>query len=415
MHALLITFGTDGDVFPFIALGDRLRCRGHRVTLVANEGYASHATRRGLGFACLASNDDTRRLLENPDLWHPLRSALAGARWARSALAQQHSLIAELADQAETVLVAYPPIIAARLAQLQHQRPLVSLIPMPWMILSHRAPPALGNVLKYPCLAWPKIRNALWRIAEIANDLLLGSEANRIARRIGLQPIRGLYRWCLSPQRIIGLFADWYAPPQADWPTQTRLAGFALYDGSDNSPLQSDLAEFCRAGPAPIAATFGTGMLHGSRLFRTTVEACARLGRRAILLTKHRWQLPDPLPDTIRHCAYAPFGQLLPLCSAVIHHGGIGTTAQAMAAALPQVVLPMAWDQPDNAERVQRFNVGQALSPDCDSARLAHALDCATTPHTRTHCQSIAGRFESHDALELAARLVEEFAATPAR
>ena len=411
MHVILVTLGTDGDVFPFIALGDRLRSRGHRVTLVANENFGNLATRHAFEFASLVSNDDTRRLLENPDVWHPVRSALVGARWARAALAQQHALIACLVHQPDTVLVAYPPVVAARLAQVQFQRPLVSLVPMPWMILSDASPPALGNLLKYPCLGWPGVRRALWRLAEFANNLLIGREVNRIARRIGLPPIRQLYRWCLSPQRIIGLFPDWYAPPQPDWPTQTRLAGFALYDGGRGQALPPELIDFCRSGSPPMAITFGTGMLHGSRLFQHAVQACTQLGQRAILLTKHRAQLPDELPPTMRHSAYAPFGQLLSLCAAVVHHGGIGTTAQALAAGVPQVILPMAWDQPDNADRVQRLDVGKSLSPDSNAAKLARTIESVMTPDTAARCRSIAGRFGPQDPLELAASWVEEIAA----
>jgi UDP:flavonoid glycosyltransferase YjiC (YdhE family) len=414
MHAILVTLGTDGDVFPFIAVGDRLRNRGHRVTLAANENFRDHAHQRGLEFAPLVSHDETRRLLENPDVWHPVRSALAGARWARAALARQHALIASLVGQPDTVLIGYPPIVAGRLAQVQFGRPLVSLMPMPWLILSDARPPALGNLFKYPFLGWPGVRRALWRLAEFANNRLIGREVNRIARRLGLPPIRQLYRWCLSPQRIIGLFPDWYAPPQPDWPTQTRLAGFALYDGSRGQPLPSELLDFCRAGSPPIAITFGTGMLHGSRLFQHAVQACTELGQRAVLLSKDRGQLSDELPPTMRHCAYAPFGQLLPRCAAVIHHGGIGTTAQSLAAGVPQVILPMAWDQPDNADRVRRLGVGRALSPDRDAASLARALESVMTPDTVARCRAIARRFDPQDPLELAATWVEEASARPA-
>jgi rhamnosyltransferase subunit B len=251
-------------------------------------------------------------------------------------------------------------------------------------------------------------------LAEIATDLLLGREVNRVARRIGLQPVRRLYRWCLSPQRIIGLFPDWYAPPQPDWPAQIRLAGFTLFDGSDNSALSADLEDFCRAWPPPIAITFGTGMMHGKTLFRNAVQACAQLGKRGILLTRHDAQLPQPLPHTMRHAAYASFRQLFPRCAAVVHHGGMGTTIQAMAAGLPQVVLPMAWDQPDNAERVQRLGAGMALPSDSNATELAQALERVMKPDTVTRCRVIAGRFAAQNPLELAATWVEEVAAHPA-
>jgi UDP:flavonoid glycosyltransferase YjiC (YdhE family) len=232
---------------------------------------------------------------------------------------------------------------------------------------------------------------------------------------VGLPRIRQLYRWCLAPQRVIGLFPDWYAPPQIDWPPQTRLAGFALDDDGGKNAAPRELLEFCLAGDPPVAITFGTGMLHGSRLFQNAVRACAQLGLRAVLLTKYRGQLPSELPPTMVHCGYAPFGQLLPLCAGIIHHGGIGTTAHALSAGIPQVILPMAWDQPDNADRVVRLGAGVALSPDRNATVLARALERAVVdPDRGARCRQIAGRFGNQDSLERAATWVEETATQPA-
>src|SRR4029077_17247403 len=125
------------------------------------------------------------------------------------------------------------------------------------------------------------------------------------------------------------------------------------------------------AAPPPIAFTFGTGMMHGARLFRASIEACERLGARGILLTGFSDQLPAPLPRLVHHCPYASFQKLFPRCAAVVHHGGVGTTAQALAAGVPQLVLPLAWDQPDNAARVKGLGVGDRLSPNSSAALIA--------------------------------------------
>src|SRR5207248_5044935 len=127
--------GSDGDVFPFIGLGVRLRARGHRVTLVANEHFQTFASRYGFGFRALVSDDETDELLGNPDIWHPVRSALVGARWGRRVLARQFALLSEVASDEDSMLVAYPPVFTARLVQEKFSRPLASLVVMPWMIL----------------------------------------------------------------------------------------------------------------------------------------------------------------------------------------------------------------------------------------------------------------------------------------
>jgi UDP:flavonoid glycosyltransferase YjiC (YdhE family) len=114
--------------------------------------------------------------------------------------------------------------------------------------------------------------------------------------------------------------------------------------------------------------------------------------------------------------AFAPFRQLLPLCGAIVHHGGIGTTAAALEAGCPQLILPLAWDQPDNAARVARLGVGQALgSRHRSSGHMARALARLAAPEFRDRCRASANRAGAADGLEVAADWVEDFAAMAKR
>ncbi|HEV3448769.1 MAG TPA: nucleotide disphospho-sugar-binding domain-containing protein [Gemmataceae bacterium] len=152
-------------------------------------------------------------------------------------------------------------------------------------------------------------------------------------------------------------------------------------------------------------------MMHAAEFFREAVEACRTLGARGLFLTKFRKQLPDPLPEFIRRCEFAPFLQLFPRCAAVVHHGGVGTTAKALASGTPQLILPLAWDQPDNAARVKRLGVGDWLKPSRRSSRyLVEALARLVTAPARERCREVARRFGNLDTLEIAANLVEELA-----
>src|SRR5947209_12830626 len=128
-------------------------------------------------------------------------------------------------------------------------------------------------------------------------------------------------------------------------------------------------------------------MAHAAGFFRAAVAACGAAGVRGLLLTKYPGLVPSPLPPAIRHCAYAPFRQLLPLCGAVVHHGGVGTTAAALEAGCPQLVLPLAWDQPDNAARVRRLGVGAALGARRrSSGHLRRALARLMAPDFGARC-----------------------------
>jgi len=410
MHAILVSVGTDGDVFPFVGLGIRLRARGHRVTLVANEHYQASALQQGFAFRGLVSNRETNELIGNPDIWHPVKSAIVGARWGRRALQRQYTLLAELVRDEDAVLVAYPPVFAARLVQEKLSRPLASLVVMPWMILSMCAPPAIAGGFHLPRRAPGWVVQLHWRLLEAAANMLIGRHVNRIGRSLDLKPIRRICRWSFSPQLAIGLFPEWYAPPQPDWPAQMQLAGFPLFDGGNEAGLPQDVLDFCRAGHPPVAVTFGSGMMHGAQLFRAAIEACRLLGERGILLTKFGQQLSSPLPPFVHQCDYAPFQKLFPRCSGVVHHGGVGTTAQALAAGIPQLILPMAWDQPDNAMRVKRLGVGHWLLPSSSGVRMASVLAGLMTPGTRTRCRAVAANFGNGDPFEIAAQWIEKLA-----
>jgi UDP:flavonoid glycosyltransferase YjiC (YdhE family) len=410
MHVILATVGTDGDVFPYVGLGAALRTRGHRVTLAAPEAYRGRADELGFEFWPLVNADEHGRMLDDPDLWHPLWSGVKMARWGGPMIPRQYEVLAGLAKQPGSVLVANPGVLAARLVQEKLGTPTASLVLQPGILPSSTAPPEMPGGTTIPPWMPRPLRQLYWLAVDGAAYVLVGSHLNPVRAGLGLSPVRRLFRWWLSPDLVIGLFPPWYAAPQPDWPPQLRLAGFGRFDGARGG-LSEDMRRFCAEGPPPIAFTFGTGMRHATDFFRMAVSACDTLGARGVLLTKYPDVIPPCLPPRVRHCTYAPFRHLLPLCAAVVHHGGIGTTAAALEAGCPQLVLPLAWDQPDNAVRVARLGVGLALGPRHRSAgHLRRALARLTTSDVGSRCRMIANRARGEDGLELAAHWVEELA-----
>src|SRR5258708_7622452 len=123
MHVILATMGTDGDVFPHIGLGAKLRARGHRVTLAAPAPYRAMAVEYGLEFATLVTDAEVGRMLADPDLWHPFRCGWKMARWGRPLLSRQYELLAGLAWEPDSVIVANPGVLVARLVQEKLSRP----------------------------------------------------------------------------------------------------------------------------------------------------------------------------------------------------------------------------------------------------------------------------------------------------
>jgi rhamnosyltransferase subunit B len=406
MHVVLVSIGTDGDIFPYVGLGAELQARGHSVTLAVSENYEPLAQQQGFAFKALVSAAENRELFEHPDFWNPLKTAPLAARWGVRFIRRQYDLLSQLAAS-DTVLVANPGVFAASLVHEKLGVPLTNLILQPWMIPSSIAPPIIPN-FTFLSSAPPFVWKLFWRGLEGVADGLVAGGLNRVRASLGLKPMRRIFQNWLAQELLIGMFPDWYGPPQADWPAQMRLTGFPMFDGGHSACLPDEVLNFCRAGKPPVAFTFGTGMAHSADLFRAALEACELLGIRGIFLTKYRDQLPASLPSSALHCAFAPFQKLFPLCAAVVHHGGIGTVAKALGAGTPQLIHPICFDQIDNGARVKRLGAGDYLRAKRSSGKqIANALAPLIGEEFRTRCRKLATRFDQTNAFETAANLVE--------
>jgi UDP:flavonoid glycosyltransferase YjiC (YdhE family) len=174
--------------------------------------------------------------------------------------------------------------------------------------------------------------------------------------------------------------------------------------------MDESLLKFLDAGDAPIAFTPGSAMAQGQLFFAAAVDACRRLGRRGILLTRQSGQVPADLPPSMIHVRFAPFSELLPRCAALVHHGGIGTTSQALRAGTPQLVMAMAHDQLDNADRAVKLGVAATIKRRKFTGRnVARALAALLAkPGLCENCVAVASRFVGHDALAETAAAIEQ-------
>jgi UDP:flavonoid glycosyltransferase YjiC (YdhE family) len=208
--------------------------------------------------------------------------------------------------------------------------------------------------------------------------------------------------------RIVALFPEWFSPRQPDWPAQTRLTGFPLYSEEGVVEPAADVVRFIEEGP-PLVFTPGSANVFGRDFFAAAAEACQRLGRRGLLLTRFAEQVPRSLPAGVRHVDFVPFRWLLKRSALLVHHGGIGSMSQALAAGVPQVIMPMGFDQFDNAARVERLGVGRSLPPKRFRgpalADLIHGLLADAAVAGR--CRDVAARLADADGLALACDEIE--------
>ena len=405
---LFCTIGSTGDVNPFIGIGKELKKRGFRVVLITSQYFATQARSVGLDFFGLGSAEDYQSIIQDPDLWSPDKGFKVFAeRVVFPIMEPAYEIIAGF-DPSNTLLVAQGQFFAAHIAHEKLGFPFVTI---------HLQPAAFRSVHEFPLLPVklppPLIRGLFSLIDALLLDKLFAPNINRFRQRLDLPVIKKIFGgWMHSPQKNLGLFPDWFAHPQPDWPPQTQLTSFVYYDKqSGNEELPRELQTFLSAGSAPIIFTAGTAMKHADQFFLDCIEACQRLGRRGILLTQHPEQLPAELPENIQHFAYLPFSKVLPQALALVHHGGIGTTAQAIAAGIPQVIRPMAHDQPDTAARVEKLGIGVSLSTKkFNATSLAEKLKVLITSQAVLDlCKAYAERINPDQSLNETCTIIEKF------
>ena len=413
MRILMAPVGSDGDVHPHVGVALALRRRGHDVSVIANPHFAPLLERVGLQCVPIGTVDDYHEVLDDADLWHARRGlGVIGSAGRRHAAAIVR-VLREQAARDTPLLVAHGLAFGARAAHDALGLPLVTLHLQPTCFLSaHES--AVPHVWLRSINRWPMpVKRLALAAADRLSDRALAPAANALRAELGLPPVRHIVReWWHSPQRVIGLFPDWYAAPQPDWPPRTTLTGFPLYDAGDATPPAPALEAWLDAGNPPVVFVAGSGNRQASRFFQVGADACRRLGRRGLLLTRFVEQVPRPLPSGVRHADYAPFRWLLPRAAAIAHHGGIGTAAQALRAGCPQLVAPMTFDQPDNALRLERLGVARTLRPAAFTARAAAgALDALLeSDDTARACRAAARRFEGVDPVTRTCELIESAA-----
>jgi len=426
VNVLLTSIGTAGDVYPFIGLGIALRRRGHRATLLVNEHFKSLVTSNDLEFAplgtaeeyhkALMDSQEYQKSLQDPKFWKQFDGVKTLVESICDTMRAQYDAVTQRYEAGSTVVVASGAGFGVRVAQEKFSIPVATVVLQPAALRSAHAMPRVAGAPYLPRWLPPFSKRFFFRFADVILDRLFHApEVNAFRAELGLPEVRRMMKdWWLSPQRVITLFPDWFCERQPDWPESLRMTGFPLYDGqADDAALPEDVRSFLDQGEPPIVFTPGSGMMQGHMFFQTGADACKLLGARGVFLTRHLDQIPRSLPESVRHFSYVPLSRLLPRSSALVHHGGIGTLSQAMGAGIPQLIMPMAYDQPDNAARIRKLGVGDWLKPKAFRAEaVANKLERLTrSPEVAERCRSIAGRVDGGRAIDQTCDLIEDLAA----
>ncbi len=405
---VITTWGSAGDLNPFLALAHGLRARGHVVRFAVEAAFRADIEAEGFPTVLLSGDDEMtfrpyqRTLFNSPTPFASIR--IIYTKYVLPTLRGRVRELREACRNADLLVAAGQQLAASFVAELDGI-PWVSVVLSPVSV-----PSASLRTLLLPSFVPDRVQqrlnDAAWIIALAWMHRTFDGDLNAVRREHGLPPGRdlvtsgGLSRICtavaVSPS---------FVPPPKDWPAWVHETGFCFHDGADAWDEPPAIAAFFADG-APVVAVSSGSMgpwvpTQFDRYFHTALAAIHRAGAKALVIGAAAGSLPDPLPDGVLAVEFAPFSRIYPRCAAVMHHGGIGTTAQSLQAGVPTFVLPWGADQFFSAVQVERSGAGRWMTRDVFTVqRGARTLTALLhDPRYRARARAIAAHIATEDGV----------------
>jgi UDP:flavonoid glycosyltransferase YjiC (YdhE family) len=376
---LITSWGSYGDVYPYVGLALALRELGHRPVIATAEFYRAFIESLGFEFHPVGPmiDPDDRELIAR--VLDPVRGSDVLLKGILMPAVRSDYAALDRAAQDVDAMVTHPITFAAPIVAQARGLPWVSTVLAPMSFFSPTDIPVLAPA---PFLAHlgrlgPWYGHLMARFARRRTRAWM-TPVFDLRRELGLPPgEHPLFEGQFSPMLTLALFSRVLAEPQPDWPRNVCVTGFVFYNGP--GVLAPELEAFLGAGPPPVVFTLGTSAVAAAgRFYEESVGAVRRLGVRAVLLTGgfEQNRPGGELPPGAMLVDRAPHQLLFPRAAAIVHQGGAGTLAQALRAGKPMLVVPHAHDQPDNAARVVRLGVARTVLPrQYRGARVAKELE----------------------------------------
>jgi rhamnosyltransferase subunit B len=411
---VLTTFGSYGDIHPYMAMATALRARGHQPVIATSELYREKMQAAGFAFVPVRPHIPPPQE-QDPAMMEKVMNPKSGSGFLLNEM-----LFPFVRDGYEDLfhaiegadlLLTHPISLAGPLVAQKTGIPWVSSVLAPVSFFSAYDPPVppFWSWMRHVQLLGPRAVAAFFSQVK---KVYRNRQYEEFRNELGL-PDRGnpVFEGQHSPTLILALFSALFAQPQPDWPAQTRVTGFAFYDGRNELEMPPELAKFLDEGPPPIVFTLGSSAVWVARdFYRESIAAAKLLNRRAVLLIGDKRNQPqESLTAEIIAVNYAPFESLLPRASAMVHHGGVGTTSQGLRAGIPTLIVPFAFDQPDNAAHAARLGGSRTLPrAQYRAVRVARELDILLTkPEHANKAQETGTLLRKENGAAVAADLIE--------
>ncbi|CAN5829122.1 MAG: glycosyltransferase family 1 protein [Pyrinomonadaceae bacterium] len=414
---VLSTFGSLGDIHPYMAIALELQARGHDPVIATSSLYREKIEGAGLSFAAMRPDLPPPRE-QDQEMMDRIMEPKSGPKYLMEELIFPYVRegYADLmqASEGADLLVTHPITFAGPLVARTTGIPWISTVLAPLSFFSAYDPPMPPF--------WPwlnKLRLLGPRFMKSFMDLVKrnyrAKPVDELRKELGIPDFGNpAFDGQHSPGLVLALFSKHFAGPQADWPRQTQITGFPFYDGQHENVMPPELFEFLNSGAAPIVFTLGSSAVWVARdFFHESIAAAKKLGhRRAVLLIGDERNRPqEPLPPEMIAVDYAPFESLLDRGCVIVHHGGVGTTSQGLRAGIPTLIVPFAFDQSDNAAHAARLGTSRTLYRSVYKAeRVAKELDnLLSKPQYAVKAREVGACLRSENGAATASDLIEEF------
>lgn len=415
MKVTIIAAGSRGDVQPYVALGKGLKEAGHTVRVLASQDFQNLITAHGLGFFDMGGSMETvaqsmEGLLEQGNFikilssMGPVAQRLVGQAAVSGLVACQGSdlIIGGLGGIFVGLALSEKlgiPFVPAYLYPFTPTREFPSVLsPLPQTRL-----PSWANSLSHRLA-----QQMMWQTFRAADNKARG-QVLQIAPSSFWGPFASLQQ---QKQTILYGYSPQVIPFPKDWDDFIHVTGYWFLEPSAGWEPPINLVNFLQSGPPPVYIGFGS--IPNSKPEETAdlaLQALARTGQRGVLYSGWGGLKKEDLPETVFMIDSMPHSWLFPQMAAVVHHGGVGTTAAGLWAGIPAIVTPFMGDQPFWGQRVYELGVGprpiprQRLTVD----RLAESIRCAVSDTAmREKAARLGERIRAENGIARAVAVIEQ-------
>ncbi len=409
MKIIITTLGSDGDIFPFIGIGLELQKRGHSIIFLTSDYYREMIPKYGFTFIPIDDYSDAEEMFTSVDPENMMDQFPKHLEYfITSPMKKVYEAIEKNYDK-NTVLINWKLMAGAKIASEKFNIPLVSIYLSPSQIRSVIEPPRYTFSKILPLLPKFVIRQGYIKMDQWI-DSLIKETINTFRTDVGLEQIEtSMLDWLETPDRLLAVFPEWFGNLQKDWPAHSIHTTFPLFVESKAGKNQEALEQFITHEKKPVVVTPGSQLAKAHEFFKVMTNIVKKLQLRGIFRTKYREQLPEDLGDTILHIEYADFEKLLPQSALIIHHGGIGTVAQAIKSGIPQIIIPWGLDQYDNAIRIKKLGIGDYIDPKkIDEKKISKKITrLLESKQVAANCKKYAESFREVDPFKQTCDIIE--------